>query len=141
MSKSVIRVVIFGGSKSGEVNVLAQATESISSLQVGTDAAMTSAGEGAVLQRALELLGKPIDGEVPAPIAPAEPAGPKAILQVTFRLGSGPSGTTPSPMLLVGVGQTNPNVSSINRTIEYAGQLVSAVPNEILLLGNVDLEG
>jgi len=114
-------------------NVLAADTSGQTAMQIAVAAAIAAAGEGAVLQNASEVGGRPIDLSVSTGTA----TDPKVVYSVQFRPGSGPNGSTPNPVMVY----VNPAAATSPETLALTtAAQTGATPTFVTLMGNVDID-
>ncbi len=143
MAKSLFNVVMQNGTAR---NVLAQTgANGVTALQAAINAAVSAEGNGAIVQNAVQLQGKPIDFAINAAVSPATDGAPKAVFSVQLQMGTGPNGpngTNVNPVLVLSNPQTTNGTTTDAATlaIQQAATTTGATPNAVVFVGQVDID-
>ncbi len=145
MAKSLVNVQLqVPGQGGAGKNVLAQPNSSTgqTAISAAIDAAIAAVGQGAQFQTANVLGGKPVDLSIAQAQAPAVDGPVKAVYMVQFQVGSGPSGASPAPLMVLSNPQTNGNMTTpaSDLAISAAAGAAGATPSGVNLLGTVDID-
>ncbi len=145
MSRSLFSVtMIQTGQPAVSKNVTASDADGASALEVAVSAALNAAPSGAAFLSAREANGRPIDVIAPPAVSPMMDVMPQIVYSVEFRQGSGPDGSTPTPLQVEACAQTdtaNVIVPADKVAIKLANATAKAVSNYIGVIGVVDIQG